>query len=96
MASSPEARRIWCDEDRHRKYEDYADFNDWFDSAEGAELRVLALVEGVANPSKAFFAGDREAYNLTLEGFRLDRRNEWLSAVALQELLGVPRREVPH
>lgn len=88
MATAPEAPRIWCDEDGHRKYEDYADFNEWFDSAEAAELRVQALVEGVANPSKAFFAGDREAYNVTLEGYRLDRRNEWLSADALEELLG--------
>ncbi|HUQ38391.1 MAG TPA: SIR2 family protein [Aestuariivirga sp.] len=80
--------KIWCDEDGHRKYEDFADFNEWFDSTEGAELRVQALVEGLANPSKAFFAGDREAYNVTLEGFRLDRRNEWLSADTLKELLG--------
>lgn len=88
MATAPQALKIWCDEDGHRKYEDFADFNEWFDSPEGAELRVQALVEGLANPSKAFFAGDRGAYNATLEGFRLDRRNEWLSANALQELRG--------
>jgi NAD-dependent SIR2 family protein deacetylase len=88
MATAPEMPKIWCDEDGHRKYEDFADFNQWFDGAEGAELRVQALVEGLANPSKAFFAGDREAYNVTLEGFRLDRRNEWLSKGPLDELLG--------
>ncbi len=88
MATAPDAPKIWCDEDGHRKYEDYTDFNEWFDSAEGTESRMQALVEGLASPSKAFFAGDREAYNVTLEGFRLDRRNEWLSADALQELLG--------
>lgn len=90
MATTPEAPKIWCDEDGHRKYEDFSDFNDWFDGSEGAELRAQALVEGLANPSKAFFAGDREAYNVTLEGFRLDRRNYWLSTDALQELLGDP------
>ncbi|HEX4414828.1 MAG TPA: hypothetical protein VH107_14430, partial [Lacipirellulaceae bacterium] len=88
MATAQEASKIWCDEDGHRKYEDYADFNEWFDSIERAELRVQALVEGLAAPSKAFFAGDREAYNVTLDSFRLDRRNEWLSADALQELFG--------
>jgi hypothetical protein len=88
MAALSHAPRIWCDEDGHRKYEDFADFNEWFDGAEGTELRVRALVEGLANPSKAFFAGDREAYNVTLEGFRLDRRNEWLSKGPLDQLLG--------
>lgn len=88
MATAAGTRKIWCDEDGHRKYENYADFNEWFDSAEGTELRVLALVEGLANPSKAFFAGDREAYIATLEGFRVDRRNEWLSAGALRDLVG--------
>jgi hypothetical protein len=88
MATAPDSPKIWCDEDGHRKYEDFSDFNEWFDSIDGAELRVQALVEGLANPSKAFFAGDREAYNGTLEGFRLDRRNEWLSADSLQDLRG--------
>lgn len=88
MVTVTEATRIWCDEDGHRKYEDYSEFNEWFDSSEGAQLRVQALVEGLANPSKAFFAGDRGAYNATLEGFRLDRRNEWLSAESLYELRG--------
>jgi NAD-dependent SIR2 family protein deacetylase len=88
MAALPDGPKIWCDEDGHRKYEDFVDFNEWFDSAEGTELRVRALVEGLANPSKAFFAGDREAYNVTLDGFRLDRRNEWLSKGPLDQLLG--------
>lgn len=88
MAAAHESPKIWCDEDGHCKYEDFADFNEWFDSSEGAELRVQALVEGLASPSKAFFAGDRAAYNVMLDGFRLDRRNEWLSTETLQELLG--------
>ena len=88
MAIASEGSKIWCDEDGHRKYEDFADFNEWFDSPEGAELRVQALVEELASPSKAFFAGDRESYNVMQEGFRLDRRNEWLSVEKLQELLG--------
>lgn len=88
MAIASEVTKIWCDEDGHRKYEDFADFNEWFDSPEGTDLRVQALVEGLASPSKAFFAGDREAYNVMLEGFRLDRRNAWLSVETLSELLG--------
>lgn len=88
MTTFQEVPRIWCDEDGHRKYEDFADFNEWFDGLENTELRVQAMVEGLANPSKAFFAGDRAAYSAMLEGFRIDRRNEWLSAVALNELRG--------
>jgi hypothetical protein len=88
MVIASEGAKIWCDEDGHRKYEDFADFNEWFDSPDGADLRIQALVEGLANPSKAFFAGDRKAYNVTLESFRLDRRNEWLSADALREFFG--------
>lgn len=88
MTTALEGLKIWCDEDGHRKYEDFVDFNEWFDSPESAELRIDALVEGLANPSKAFFAGDREAYNVALERFRLARRSEWLSAETLQELLG--------
>ena len=88
MASAPEILKIWCDEDGHRKYEDFDDFNEWFDGPDGAEARSLALVEGLANPSKAFFAGDREGYNVTLEGFRLDRRDQWLSKEVLASLCG--------
>src|SRR5207253_7838021 len=88
VATAPTAPIIWCDEDGHRKYEDFADFNEWFDGPDGADVRKLALVEGVANPSKAFFAGDREAYNVTLEGFRLDRRGQWLSADTLRDICG--------
>ena len=88
MANSGPTSKIWCDEDGHRKYEDFADFNEWFDGTEGAGLRMQVLVDGLANPSKAFFAGDREAYNATLEVFRLDRRSEWLSKEPLEQLLG--------
>lgn len=86
MAKAAAISKIWCDNDGHRKYEDYVDFNEWFDGPEGTDLRIAALVEGLANPSKAFFAGDREAYNITLEGYRLDRRNEWLSKDVLDRL----------
>lgn len=88
MATAPALANIWCDEDRHRKYEDYSDFNDWFDGPDGAVIRAQAGVDGLANPSKAFFAGDRAAYDVTLAGYRLDRRDEWLSRPVLEELCG--------
>ncbi|TBB88083.1 SIR2 family NAD-dependent protein deacylase [Rhizobium ruizarguesonis] len=88
MAMTVNAPKIWCHQDGHSKYEDFADFNEWFDGAEGTELRVQALVDRLANPSKAFFAGDREAYNLALEMYRIERRNEWLSKDLLLELRG--------
>lgn len=85
MAATP-ALLNWCEEDRHGKYCDYRDFNDWFDSAEGVEAREAAKVAGLANPSKAFFVGDRKEYGVAFEEWRKRQRNQWLSREALTEL----------
>lgn len=87
MATNPTAK-IWCDEDTHWKYEDFQDFNEWFDGEDGADLRVDARVEGLAQPSKAFFAGDREAYNATLEGNSVGRREDALGKEFLAQICG--------
>ena len=68
MATAPGAQKIWCDEDGYRKYEDFAGFNEWFDGIDGVEIRVHALVECLANPSNAFFAGDGRPIALRLKG----------------------------
>lgn len=72
----------WCQTDGHADYELFEDFNTWID--EGAIdlelplLQKLGLV-GLSNPSKAFFAGDREAYEQALQVYRAQRCREVLS-----------------
>jgi hypothetical protein len=85
MITAP-ALLSWCEEDRHRKYSDYRDFNEWFDGADGVEARDGAKVAGLASPSKAFFVGDREGYSIALEAWRQRQRNQWLSRETLVEL----------
>lgn len=85
MARAP-ALSTWCEEDRHRKYGDYRDFNEWFEGAEGVDAREAAKVAGLANPSKAFYVGDREGYTIAFESWRQGQRNHWLSREALIEL----------
>lgn len=86
-AASPDSK-IWCDEDEHRRYEDYADFNEWLDGEDGEAARVTALVSGLAQPSKAFFAGDREAYDQVFRSYRLERRQSQLCKTFIDEVTG--------
>ncbi len=88
MASNPDRPKIWCDEDSHRKYEDYADFNEWFDGDDGTSLRKDLDYYLVAKPSKAFFAGDREAYDQALGEYWIEQRNEWLGSEHLSQICG--------
>lgn len=88
MATQLLVQTTWCEADTHSKYEDYADFNEWFDGPDGGDLRIEAGVEGLSNPSKAFFAGDRAAYDETFAGYRIDRRDQWLCHDYLETLCG--------
>jgi len=81
----------WCQVDGHADYELFEDFNAWIDAGEiNLELPLLRGLGGVglSNPSKAFFAGDREAYEQALQAYRVQRRNEVLSRDHLIELYG--------
>lgn len=72
----------WCQADGHADYELFEDFNAWINEGEiDLELPVLRGLGqvGLSNPSKAFFAGDREAYEQALLAWRTGRRNEVLS-----------------
>ena len=60
--------KIWCDEDDHKLFEYYVDFNEWFDSEDAAGAREAYGVDSISVPSKAFYAGDKEAYD---QAFRL-------------------------
>ncbi len=76
---------IWCDRDQHKRFEHYIDFNEWLDSEEAASARETYGVEGISVPSKAFYAGDKEAYDQAFREYRENRRNEVLSERYLRE-----------
>lgn len=81
----------WCQVDGHADYELFEDFNAWIDAGEiNLELPLLRGLGnvGLSSPSKAFFAGDREAYEQALQAYRVQRRNEVLSRDHLVELFG--------
>jgi len=69
----------WCDRDEHKKFEYFADFNEWFDSDEAIAVREACKVDGISIPSKAFYAGDKEAYDQAFREFRKTRRHEALN-----------------
>lgn len=69
----------WCDRDDHPLFEFYVDFNDWLDGEEGANLRATYKVDGIAVPSKAFYAGDKEGYDQAFREYRKERRHEVLN-----------------
>jgi len=76
-----ESSKIWCDSDEHRLFEHFTDFNEWIDSSDGPAkaIRKKLGIYKLAKPSKAFFAGDREAYDQAFEEYRLQKRQEILS-----------------
>lgn len=87
----------WCQTDGHADYELFEDFNAWIDAGEIDQrlplLRDLGQV-GLSNPSKAFFAGDREAYEQALQAYRAERRREVLSWDYFMETYG--EEDGPH
>jgi len=75
----------WCDRDEHKLFEYYVDFNEWFDSEEAASERETYGVDGISVPSKAFYAGDKEAYDQAFKAYRENRRDEALNKTYLCE-----------
>lgn len=80
--------KIWCDEDDHNLYEYYADFNEWLDGEDGQVLREQYGIDGLNQPSKAFYAGDKEAYDEAFRQYRIERRHEVLCQTWLEEQFG--------
>lgn len=81
----------WCQADGHEDYELFEDFNAWIDEGDiDLELPLLLGLGqvGLSNPSKAFFAGDREAYHQALQAYRAVRRCEVLSRDYFVETYG--------
>lgn len=76
----------WCDHDEHKRFEYYVDFNAWLDdSEEAASVRERYSVDDISVPSKAFYAGDKEAYDQAFKEYRESRRDEVLNMTYLCE-----------
>lgn len=69
----------WCDRDKHKLFEYFTDFNEWIDSEDGLGSRVKYNIDGLSQPSKAFYASDREAYDQVFKVYRNERYNEVLN-----------------
>jgi len=79
----------WCDQDEHSLYQYYTDFNDWLDGEEeGHSLREENGIASLSQPSKALYAGDKEAYDQAFQQHRKERRHETLSETYLKEQCG--------
>jgi NAD-dependent SIR2 family protein deacetylase len=80
--------KIWCDVDEHHLFEHYVAFNEWLDGEDGQELREKYGIDALSQPSKAFYAGDKEAYDQAFLEYRRDRRHEALNESYLKEQFG--------
>ncbi|TOK36563.1 hypothetical protein CGI20_17295 [Vibrio parahaemolyticus] len=81
-------KESWCKDDKHQYFELFKDFNEWIDKGEAEASNVLLTQLGIGNlshPSKAFYAGDKAAYEQSLRAFRLDCRHQVLSRSFFQE-----------
>jgi hypothetical protein len=80
----------WCDRDGHKKFECFIDFNEWLDGDE-VQARTVCAANGltkVSLPSKALFAGDKNAYEQAFRSYRLERRRAVLSGQYIEEAYG--------
>ena len=85
------AKESWCQQDGHTVFDLFEDFNDWINQGEvDLDLPLLEKLStvGLSSPSKAFYAGDKEAYEQALRAYRLVRRHEALSMEYLIESFG--------
>ena len=70
----------WCERDEHEQFECFVDFNDWLDSDDEAKaIREANGLTKVSHPSKALFAGDKNAYDQAFKAYRIQRRHDILS-----------------
>jgi NAD-dependent SIR2 family protein deacetylase len=72
----------WCKDDKHHYFELFNDFNEWIDKGETETASTILKQLGIGNlshPSKAFYAGDKAAYEQSLRAYRLDCRHQVLS-----------------
>lgn len=80
IVAKPAFRNItWCEKDNHNLFEYFSDFNEWIDGDDGIDIRIRYGIDGLSNPSKAFFASDLEGYHQAFKAFRNERKSQVLS-----------------
>ncbi len=82
------ARKIWCDSDEHKLFEYYADFNEWLHSEEAEQIRLDNGIDVLSQPSKGFYAGDKEAYEQVFEEYKIERLHRVLNREYLVSTFG--------
>lgn len=83
-----EKTETWCERDDHRLFEHFVDFNEWLDSGDEEQSQIIRIENGIDNlsqPSKAFYAGDKEAYEQAFKVYRIERRHEVLGKELLTD-----------
>jgi hypothetical protein len=87
MSAIPET---WCERDEHKQFECFIDFNAWLDGDEddAKAIRRSNGVLKVSQPSKALFAGDKDAYEQAFKRYRIQRRHEVLSGEYIAATFG--------
>lgn len=80
----------WCERDEHKQFEFFIDFNDWLDGGtdEAKAIRIANGLNKVSQPSKALFAGDKEAYEQAFRRYRIQRRHAVLSGEYIEDTFG--------
>ncbi len=79
----------WCERDEHKLFDQFTDFNEWLDNADDAEgVRTANGITTLSHPSKALFAGDKNAYEQAFRTFRIERRHQVLSGTYIEEAYG--------
>src|SRR4051812_22737503 len=80
----------WCKRDGHQHFECFVDFNDWLDgdSDEANAIQEAYGLSIVSWPSKALFAGDKEAYDQAFKIYRGQKRREVLSGDYIKNAFG--------
>ncbi|MES0489592.1 MAG: SIR2 family protein [Leptospirales bacterium] len=73
------ASKTWCEKDGHNIYDYYLDFNQWLESDEGANIRIEAGLDGLAQASKVFYVSDRLAYVQAYQEYRIEQRHKTLN-----------------
>lgn len=90
MSQAQPTNHDWCQQDKHADFALFDDFNEWIDQGNTFETGLLPKLSevGLSQTSKAFYAGDREAYLQAFNAYRLERRHTVLSKEYFTETFG--------
>ncbi|MDP3777952.1 SIR2 family protein [Methylotenera sp.] len=90
MRQAQPTNHDWCHQDQHQDFSLFDDFNEWIDQGNTFETGLLPKLSevGLSQTSKAFYAGDREAYLQAFNAYRIERRHAVLGKEYFTETYG--------